>query len=79
MATINKDTPCLFITTVTRNRLPVLADRRPEGYRSPLQRVTGVQRRVLHAEGELYSPDPAARDRAGLAARAEDYRWSSAR
>ncbi len=23
MATINKDTPCLFITTVTRNRLAV--------------------------------------------------------
>jgi putative transposase len=23
MATINKDTPCLFVTTVTRNRLPV--------------------------------------------------------
>jgi hypothetical protein len=23
MATINKDTPCIFVTTVARNRLPV--------------------------------------------------------
>lgn len=33
MATINKDAPCLFITTVTRNRLPVFRT-------EPLKRVT---------------------------------------
>ena len=42
MATINKDTPCLFITTVTRNRLPVFRIDTPE--RRGL-RVTGRARR----------------------------------
>jgi hypothetical protein len=78
MATINKDMPCLFVTTAARNRLPV--------FRTDI--LKGVACRALDETNALplFSEsffmqkvkyihlDPV---RAGLVARAEDCRWSS--
>jgi hypothetical protein len=59
MTTISRDQPCLYITTVARDRLPVFR--------------TDAMKDVACSYIHL---NPV---RAGLAARAEDYRWSSAR
>ncbi len=98
MATISRDTPCLSITSVARNRLPVFRTdaikkitcaaldeaRRSGGFalfayslwdgHSNVFLVTSES--VFMQRVNYIHQNPV---RAGLVARAEDYRWSSAR
>ena len=70
MATISRDTPCLSITNVARDRLPVF--RTVTGWSFEVFLVTSEN--VFMQRVNTIHQNPV---RAGLVAQAEDYRWSA--